>query len=252
MLEVKDLSLGYGEHRVLSGITFALRQGELVSVIGANGCGKSTLLKGMLGMLSPDAGESVLEGRPLSEIKRNEIAKSVAYLAQGKNTPDMTVERMVLHGRFPHLAYPRRYGKRDRIIAHAAMEKMGVSSFADTPLATLSGGMRQNAYIAMALAQDTPYILMDEPTTYLDASHALSVMKTLRSLAEEGKGILTVMHDLPLAFAFSDKIIVLKDGKVAAEGTPDEIAASHVVEDSFGVSLSRTETGTYYYNYKNG
>ena len=202
MLELNRISAGYGKQTVLNDVSAFFEKGKLTSIIGVNGCGKSTLLKAILGILSLSSGEIFIDGENLLTISRNEIAKKIAYLSQGKNIPDMTVEQMVLHGRFPYLSYPRRYSSHDREVAIKAMEIVGVAEFAHKPLYSLSGGMRQNAYIAMALAQDTDYILLDEPTTYLDIAHQLELMRILRKLADSGKGIVTVMHNLTIAFDF--------------------------------------------------
>ena len=249
MLEIKNVTAGYGKQTVLNGITAAFEKGKLTSIIGVNGCGKSTLLKVMLGILPITDGIVKIDGRELSSLKRNEIAQQVAYLSQGKNTPDMTVMQMVLHGRFPYLSYPRRYTSRDREIAYSAMEKVGMKDLAEKPLYSLSGGMRQNAYIAMALAQDTDYILLDEPTTYLDIAHQLELMRILRKLADSGKGIVTVMHDLPLAFDFSDRLAVMNNGMISIQATPGEISESHIVEDIFGVKIKQVQKGKYLYEY---
>lgn len=249
MLEIKNVTAGYGKQPVLSGVSAAFEKGRLTSIIGVNGCGKSTLLKVMLGILPLTDGAVEIDGAELSALKRNEIAQRVAYLSQGKNTPDMTVMQMVLHGRFPYLGYPRRYTSRDREIAFAAMERMGISYLAEKPLYSLSGGMRQNAYIAMALAQDTEYVLLDEPTTHLDIAHQLELMQILRELANSGKGIVAVMHDLPLAFDFSDTLAVINKGTLSIQATPSEISESCVVEDIFGVKIRRGQKGNYLYEY---
>jgi iron complex transport system ATP-binding protein len=180
-------------------------------------------------------------------MSRNEIAKKTAYLSQGKNTPDMTVEQMVLHGRFPYLSYPRRYSTYDREVAGKAMEAVGIAELAHKPLYTLSGGMRQNAYIAMALAQDTDYILLDEPTTYLDISHQIELMKLLRKLADNGKGIIAVMHDLPMAFNYSDEILVIENGKSRVQSNPIDICGSAVIKEVFNVQIERLVDGRYCY-----
>jgi iron complex transport system ATP-binding protein len=231
------------------GVDAFFEKGKLTSIIGANGCGKSTLLKAILGILPVSEGEIVIDGNNIRAMSRNDIAKKAAYLAQNRNTPDMTVEQMVLHGRFPYLSYPRRYTDRDRQAAQRAMEAVGISPLADKPLYTLSGGMRQNAYIAMALAQDTDYILLDEPTTYLDIAHQLELMKLLRSLADSGKGIVAVMHDLPMAFDFSDEILILENGSARLQATPDQICATTAIREVFRVQLRRSgETGKYHYD----
>ena len=249
MLELKNISVGYGSKTVLEGTSVSFEKGKLSSIIGANGCGKSTMLKAALGILPLSSGEAFIDGIDIQTMARGEIAKSAAYLAQGKSTPDMTVEQMVLHGRFPYLSYPRRYKDADREIAKEAMMTVGISELAKMPLHELSGGMRQAAYIAMALAQDTDYILLDEPTTYLDISHQLELMRLLKRLADSGKGIITVMHDLPLAFDFSDEIAVIHNGSVAIKAAPSDICTASVVKDVFGVHIGKMEQDKFYYRY---
>ena len=249
MLELKNISAGYGSKTVLDGITISFEKGKLTSIIGVNGCGKSTLLKAILGILPISEGDVFIDGNRLQSISRNAIAKRVAYLTQGKDTPDMTVEQMVLHGRFPYLSYPRRYRESDREMARKAMDAVGISRLADTPLYELSGGMRQTAYIAMALAQDTDYILLDEPTTYLDIAHQLDLMRILRGLADKGKGIITVMHDLPLALDFSDELAVIHNGTIVAKGTPSALCASSVIDDIFDIRIKRMEDDQFYYQF---
>ena len=249
MLELKNVSAGYGKQNILDDITASFSKGRLTSIIGVNGCGKSTLLRSALGILPLSHGEIAVDGQDLQSLSRNEIAKKMAYLSQEKNTPDMTVEQMVLHGRFPHLSYPRRYTSRDKEIARRAMESVGISELAHKLLHTLSGGMRQNAYIAMAIAQDTDYILLDEPTTYLDIAHQLELMRLLRTLADKGKGIVAVMHDLPLAFDFSDEILVIEKGRVRAQEKPLELCKTSIIQEIFKVQIKRIDnSGRYYYD----
>jgi len=249
MLELCGVSAGYGKKEVLHEVSVCFAPGKLTAVIGPNGSGKSTLLKTALGILSAARGEIRLNGANLSALDRAAIARQIAYLAQGKAIPDMTVEQMVLHGRFPHLRYPRRYSDRDREIAADAIRHMGLQDVAHMPLAALSGGMRQTAYIAMALVQQTEYILLDEPTTYLDIAHQIDLMRMLRDLIAQGKGVAAVMHDLPLALNFSDSLVVVGDGQVMLCGTPEEVFASGILERCFGVSLERTAEGNYCYRY---
>ena len=247
MLELNNVSAGYGRKVVLDGVTVSFEKGKLTGIIGVNGCGKSTLLKAMLGILPLSDGEVVIDGNGLRSMSRNEIAKRVAYLAQGKDTPDMTVEQMVLHGRFPYLAYPRRYRPIDLEMAKRAMDAVGISHLAEKPLYELSGGMRQTAYIAMALAQDTDYILLDEPTTYLDVAHQLALMKLLKELADGGKGIVTVMHDLPLAFNYSDEIALIHNGGALLKSPPSARADSPYIKEIFTVRMERTANHQFYY-----
>ena len=246
MIELHAITAGYGNNEVLHGITASMEAGKLISIIGPNGCGKSTLLKTTVGILRPTGGEILLDGKGISTLAADERAKHIAYLVQGRATPDMTVGELVLHGRFAHLHFPRRYSARDREIARLAMERMEISALAQHPLSSLSGGMRQCAYLAMALTQETDYILLDEPTTYLDIANRLSLMRQLRILAGEGRGIAAVMHDLPLALSCSDEIWVMQDGRIAMIGTPGETVESGMIEALFGVSVCQTN-GDYYY-----
>ena len=250
MIELSHISTGYGIKIILNDVSVAFEKGKLTSIIGANGCGKSTLLKTILGILPSKSGNITIDGARLKEMSRNDIARRIAYLSQEKNTPDMTVEQLVLHGRFPHLSYPRRYKDQDRVIAVGVMEQMGIVEYAHKPLYSLSGGMKQNSYIAMALAQETDYILLDEPTTYLDIAHQLELMKILRSLADSGKGIVAVMHDLPMAFTFSDKIILINDGRIVDDERPEKIYERNVIDKVFGIALDRSKDGrSYSYKY---
>ena len=250
MIELKNVAAGYSKHTVLENVSITFKKGQLTSIIGKNGCGKSTLLKATLGILPITGGEISLCGTPLKQMSRNGIAQKLSYLAQGKTAPDMTVMQMVLNGRFPHLKYPQRYSKNDIEIATASLNKMGITDLKEAALGTLSGGMQQKAYIAMALAQSTDYILLDEPTTYLDITHQLELMKILKSLAENGKGIITVMHDLPLALSVSDRIIVLDEKTIVADGTPQSVFESKTIEKIFGVSLEQSPDGNgYHYKY---
>lgn len=250
MLELKNVCAGYGRTEVLHGVSFSFDKGKFISVIGPNGSGKSTLLKTAVGIIPALSGDITADGESISAMSRRRLAEKTAYLSQGKSVPDMTVSQLVMHGRFPHLSYPRRYTAKDREIVFSALGKLGISSLAERPLSSLSGGMRQNAYIAMALAQDTDYILLDEPTTYLDISHQLSLMKNLRELAKEGKGVAAVLHDLPLAFTFSDIIAVLSGGEITACGEPLKICESGIISEVFGTELNYSEAEKcYYYKY---
>ena len=249
MIELYIKSSGYPKEEILKNISVGFEKGRLTSIIGPNGCGKSTLLKTLLGIIPCVDGEVIADGMNVLSSKRKEVARRIAYLSQGKSTPDMTVEQMVLHGRFPHLDYPRRYSARDRQIALDAMKTVGISEYAQYPISSLSGGMRQSAYIAMALAQDTEYIILDEPTTYLDISHQLHLMRTLRELADSGKGIIAVMHDLPIAFTFSDTVVVMNGGKIISQKTPAETCCSDIVKDIFGVRM-HFENNEYFYEIK--
>lgn len=250
MIELKNLAAGYRERRVLEQVTLEFRPGEVTALIGPNGSGKSTLIRTVLGLLPKLEGDILLGGKPMDAFSPRERARQMAYLAQFRAVPNITVKRMVLHGRFPYLGYPRRYRPEDHEIVEEAMKRAGVEGLAQHPLSELSGGQRQRVYLAMALAQDTPYLFFDEPTTYLDVGRQLEVMQTARKLAREGKAVVMALHDLPLALRGADRIVVLDEGRVRFSGTPEQLYQSGVIPGVFGVKVCRVETDSgfrYYY-----
>lgn len=242
MIELRDLSAGYGGETVIQSVELAFEPGKITVLLGPNGCGKSTLLKSIVGLSQVTGGQILVGGRSHTDVPSSELARHVAYLPQGRRVPDITVGRMVLHGRFPYLSYPRRYRREDYAAAQAAMEQVGIGSLGEQPLAKLSGGTRQKVYIAMALAQDTPTILLDEPTTYLDISHQLQLMALCRELADRGKAVVPVLHDLPLALEYADTLALLSRGRLIASGTPEEVFRSGALEEVFDVRLHAVDT----------
>ena len=250
MIDIQNLTAGYPGKPVLQDISLTIPAGQVTVIAGPNGCGKSTLLKTLCGILPPGSGIVTVAGKALATYGRQELARTVAYLAQSRQVPDITARRLVLHGRFPYLSYPRRYRPEDLRITQAAMARMGIEDLGDTPLATLSGGQRQKVYLAMALAQDTPVILLDEPTTYLDVAHQLQMMAQAKQLCREGKTVVMVLHDLSQALQSADHLVVLDRGRVIRHGTPEEIYRSQCLEEVFQVHLGRIETNAgwrYYY-----
>ncbi len=245
MLELRHVSSGYGNRKILHDISLCIRPGQLTAIVGPNGSGKSTLLKTAMGLLPAYSGEILLDRSSVKGQKPAALAKKIAWLSQGKAIPDMTVSQLVLHGRFSHLSYPRRYGRDDRRIAQEAMEQLELTALGERPLSSLSGGQQQSAYLAMALAQESPYILLDEPTAYLDIANSFHLMDILRSLSVGGKGIAAVLHDLPLAMTYADGIAVLENGRLAAFGAPEELFSTGVIDRIFGVSLRR-DGGSYW------
>lgn len=250
MIEVKDLHCGYGKETILKGVCLTARQGDITTVIGPNGCGKSTLLKAICNRLPIKEGDIVIHGQSTKKLKEKQTARLIAYLSQGKNIPDINVYRMVLHGRFSYLGYPRKYAEADYEIAEAAMRQMGIYELQDRMLCTLSGGMRQKVYIAMALCQQAPVILMDEPTTFLDLKQQMKFNDTVGELKRNGKTVVLVLHDILSALQISDKILVMDGGKDVLCGTPDTIMESGIIEKIFGVSaktISVDGRTQYYY-----
>lgn len=246
MLKIDGLTVGYGGTEVLCDLSLEIEAGMLTSIVGVNGCGKSTLMRSVIRLLPRIAGCVTVDGDDTAKMSRREIAQRIAYLAQGDDTPDMTVGQLVLHGRFARRGYGQRYSEGDKEIARAAMRTVGIEKLADRRLATLSGGLRQSAYIAMVLAQDTGYVLLDEPTTYLDIAHQTELMRLIKGLAEDGRGIAAVMHDLPMALNYSDRIAVLDGGKIRFVGSADEVYRSEILGEVFGVRMLRDGDGAFY------
>ena len=242
MIELKNLRAGYPGRPVLEGISLDFRPGEVLAVIGPNGCGKSTLLRTANGLLPKVGGEVLVDGVPLERLSAKEIAQKVAYLPQSRTTPNITAGRMVLHGRFPYLSYPRRYRREDHEMVKRALAWVGASGLASRPLAELSGGQRQKVYLAMALAQDTETILMDEPTTYLDVGCQLEVMALARRLAEEGRAVVMVLHDLCLAMRWAHRVALLSGGRLRQVGAPEEVWSGGALEQVMGAALGRVDT----------
>lgn len=243
MIKLENVCVSYGKRQVLHDVSATFERGRVTAIIGANGCGKTTLLKTALGILPAFEGDVTVDGNALSAMSTRERAKKMAYLAQSRSLPRMTVEQLVLHGRYAHLAFPHVYSTHDKRTADAAIGRMGLTDVADRMLSELSGGMRQNAYIAMALSQSSDYILLDEPTTYLDIANRLQLMRTLRELAEEGKGVVVVLHDLILALKYADEIAVMREGRVVLQAEPQEVFSSGALRDVFGVEIRSIADG---------
>jgi iron complex transport system ATP-binding protein len=238
VLELDRVSGGYPGGFAVNEVSLTFAPGKITVLLGPNGCGKSTLLKLASGQLTPSSGAVQLEGRPLSSLDRITVARSVAYLPQSRTTPDISVETYVMHGRFPWLGYPRIYRAGDRAIARQALERLGILPLRQHRLPQLSGGERQKAYLAMLLAQTTPTLLLDEPGTYLDITHQLELNALLRALAEEGKAVVTVLHDLNAALEYGDELVVMRDGQLSAQGNPAQILETKALEQAFGIQIN--------------
>ena len=249
MIELKSLSAGYSGRTVLDRVSLTFPDGQITALLGPNGCGKSTLLRTVMGLHPASGGQVLVDGVPSGALTSRQLARQAAYLPQSRGVPNITARRMVLHGRFPYLSYPRRYRAEDHRMAAQALQWVGGSELADCPVQQLSGGQRQKVYLAMALAQDTKAIFMDEPTTFLDVGAQLEVMALARRLAGEGKTVGMVLHDLPLALRWSHQVAVLDKGSLCFRGTPGEAFSSGVLKKVFGVELGRlqAEDGWLYY-----
>jgi len=246
MFELQQVSVGYDHLPLLQDVSFTVQDGQLTTLVGTNGCGKTTLLKAIARQLPLLGGQVQLQGRPIQNYDRKEFARTAAFMPQVRNIPEITVRGLVSHGRFPYLGLSRQMTAKDKAAVQAAMEATGVARWADRDLRELSGGERQRVYLAMALAQGGDAILLDEPTTYLDASAQFELLELLRGLAGQGKAVLLVLHDLAQALQYSDRVAVLAGGKLAAFDTPPRLFESKILDEIFGVTICRAPEGTYY------
>ncbi|GFM70575.1 iron-enterobactin transporter ATP-binding protein [Pseudomonas cichorii] len=224
MLKATGVRLGYGEQLVLDGVSLDIPQGRFTALIGANGCGKTTLLNVLAHMLRPGAGEVQLSGKPLRQYSRRALAQQMALLPQHATSPaGMSVRELVMQGRFPWQSWWRQWSGQDQQAIERAIELTGIDSLLDRSLATLSGGQLQRCWIAMTLAQDTPVILLDEPTTFLDIAHQITLLELLVDLREQGKTIVAVLHDLNQAARYADHLVMMRGGRLLAQGAPAEV-----------------------------
>ena len=232
-----NIIVQYGDKIVLDKVSIDVQRGNIITIIGPNGSGKSTLIKAICRSIKIDHGEISLEGNNIDNIPTKTIAKKLAVLPQVKSiTHDILVEALVSYGRFPHLKFGKKLNKTDKDIVEWAMEKTGTIAFRDRNIMTLSGGERQRAWIAMALAQKTDILVLDEPTTYLDISYQIEVLELVKELNQTlGISIVMVLHDLNQAVRYSDRIYVLKDGEVFDYGDPCEIINKDLLKDVFNI-----------------
>lgn len=237
-LRAQDLTLGYADVDIVSNLDVQLPDGRITVIVGANACGKSTLLRGLARLLKPRHGAVVLDGSSVHDLKSIEVAKVVGLLPQTPVAPDgITVADLVGRGRYPHQGWFRRWSAEDDAAVEAALEATGTAELAERPIAALSGGQRQRVWVAMALAQDTDLVLLDEPTTYLDITHQVELLDLLTDLNRlHGKTIAIVLHDLNLACRYADHLIAMKAGRIVREGAPRDVVDAELVSEVFGLA----------------
>ncbi|AGK80312.1 ABC-transport system [Streptomyces microflavus DSM 40593] len=242
-LEARDVRLGYGDREIVPGLSVTVPPGRITVIVGPNACGKSTLLRAMARLLVPSAGAVLLNGRSIQEMPTKEVAAVLGILPQSPTAPEgITVSDLVGRGRYPHQGFFRRWSAEDDEAVAQALLSTDVLELADRPVDELSGGQRQRVWIAMALAQHTDILLLDEPTTFLDASHQLDVLDLLTDLnRERGVTMVAVLHDLNLACRYADHMIAMKDGRILAEGRPADIVTEELVGEVFGMRCSVIE-----------
>lgn len=235
MIQLDNLCFSYNGHTVLHQLSASFSPGRLYAILGPNGSGKTTLIRLLGRLLQPESGSLSLDGKSFSGYGRKEFARQLALLPQSRPIPAISVQDLVSHGRFPYLGLSRTPGKEDQTAVAQAMAAVNVQTLAERDLRQLSGGERQRVYLALLLAQDTRYVLLDEPTTYLDASAQFAVMENLKRMSQSGKCVIAVLHDLNLALSFCDEICLLDQGSIAAFGTPESIVESGVLDRVFSI-----------------
>ncbi|AHH18357.1 putative ferric enterobactin transport ATP-binding protein [Nocardia nova SH22a] len=235
-LSVDDATLAYARRTISRGLSLTIPDGSFTVIIGPNGCGKSTLLRALARLLAPTAGAVLLDGRSVQSYPSKELARTIGFLPQSATAPDnITVADLVARGRYPHQGPLHRWSRRDEDALRTAMIATRTDALADRPVDELSGGQRQRVWIAMALAQQTPILLLDEPTTYLDIAFQLEVMDTLRDLHDHGRTLVAVLHDPNHAARYASHLIAMADGEIVAEGEPKTIITSELIDRVFGI-----------------
>jgi len=236
-LHTSQLNIGYGDTPVVNDLNLIIPTGKITALVGANGSGKSTILKTMARLMKPNSGGVLLDGESIHSQSTKQVAKQLAILPQNPTAPDgLTVSELVGYGRFPHQKGFGTVTSEDKAIIQWAIEVTGMMDFYDRPVDHLSGGQRQRAWIAMALAQQTEILFLDEPTTFLDMAHQLEVLQLLQLLNEkEKRTIIMVVHDLNHASRYAHHIVAIKSGTVISEGTPEEVMTKDVLRAVFGI-----------------
>jgi iron complex transport system ATP-binding protein len=236
-LEVKNLGLSYGDSYVFEDLNLVIPKGKITVFIGSNGCGKSTLLRSMARLLKPQRGSVILDGGDITNMPTKQAARKLSFLPQGPIAPEgLTVLQLVKQGRYPYQSWLKQWSREDEEAVQKALSSTGMDGLADRPVDSLSGGQRQRAWIALTLAQETPVVLLDEPTTYLDMAHQIEVLDLLYDLnAQEHRTIVMVLHDINLACRYADHVVAIYSGKIEAQGKPYEVIDAKMIETVFSM-----------------
>ncbi|MGW8483014.1 ABC transporter ATP-binding protein [Microbacterium sp. NPDC055903] len=238
-LEAQDLAIGYDGRVVSEHLDVRIPAGSFTVIVGPNACGKSTLLRAFARLLRPREGRMLLDGRAISELPTKRIAQELGLLPQTSIAPDgIRVSDLVARGRHPHQTILRQWSREDQLAVAAALEATGTTELAGRLVDELSGGQRQRVWVAMLLAQETPTMLLDEPTTFLDIAHQYDLLKLFRALHGEGRTVVAVLHDLNQAARFADHMVMMRDGRIVATGSPSDIVTAARVEEVFGLECT--------------
>ena len=236
-ISTKNLNISYGNLDIVKDLNLDIPKGKITTIIGSNGCGKSTILKTIARIIQPKSGDIFVNNINIKDQSPKELAKAVAILPQSPQAPSgLTVEELIAYGRFPHQKGFGKMRKEDNDIVTWALQSTGIEEFRDRPIEALSGGQRQRAWIAMALAQQTDILILDEPTTYLDLAHQLEILKLLEELnRKQGTTIVMVIHELNNAARFADHMIGVKKGKVICQGSAEEVMTKENLKELFNI-----------------
>ncbi|MBE6066787.1 MAG: ABC transporter ATP-binding protein [Clostridium lundense] len=236
-ISTKNLSISYGNIDIVKDLNLNIPKGKITTIIGANGCGKSTILKTIARILQPKSGAIYVNGKDIQGQSSKEIAKVMAVLPQTPQAPKgLTVDELVAYGRFPHQSGFGKLQKEDREVIDWALEVTGIKEYKNRPIEALSGGQRQRVWIAMALAQETEILLLDEPTTYLDLAHQLEILKLLQDLnKKQNRTIVMVIHELNNAARFADYMVGVKKGKIVCHGSAEEVMTKENLKEIFNI-----------------
>ncbi len=235
MITVRSIEFGYGRSPLFDSTSCTMGNGRITALLGPNGSGKSTLLRLCAGLLTPRKGEISLDNTSISSLSPRQMARQLSFLPQSRPVPAITVASLVANGRFPYRGISGRLSSEDKHAVEQALVLTGLADKAGRELRTLSGGERQKAYLAMLIAQDTPHLLLDEPTTYLDINHRIELMELMHALRDAGKCIVTVLHDIDLAMEYCDDAIILMNGSIIHEGAADRICSTDALQRAYSV-----------------
>ncbi|MFX3618991.1 MAG: ABC transporter ATP-binding protein [Sporolactobacillus sp.] len=236
-LRAEQVTITYGNKNVVEGLNLIIPQGKVTALIGANGSGKSTILRTLSRLMRPSAGLVLLDGRSIHKQSTREIARHLTILPQNPQNPaGLSVQELVSYGRYPRQRGMHGLSDEDKQAIASAIDLTGLRGFAERPVDSLSGGQRQRAWIAMALAQETEWLFLDEPTTYLDMTYQLDILNLIRRLnREEGRTIVMIIHDLNQAARYADHLVAIKSGQVVCQGPPEQVINEQMLENVFAV-----------------
>ena len=235
-VRTEDVTIGYDRRIISRHLDVEIPDRSFTAIIGPNGCGKSTLLRALARVLTPVEGRVLLDGKAIGAYRSKEVARRLGLLPQTSLAPDgIRVADLVSHGRAPHQSLIQQWRESDETAVASALEATRLTELSGRLVDELSGGQRQRVWVAMLLAQQTPIMLLDEPTTFLDIAHQYELMELLRTLHEEGKTVVTVLHDLNQAARYADELIVMRDGEVVATGAPVEVVTAEMIQEVFGL-----------------